>query len=202
MNWRTLSGTLITAALAASVLTACSSDSEDSDSSSPSASASDGGISSTGPSKGSSGSAGTGGAKVATNTLTTAEGAVSKGRPFDLEHEHSSSGKRIWEVKVASGTTKQYKVHVSKDGSKVVSKKQDDDVDDDVDKLSKAKLSAANAALRATRDHSGTVDSMEIDTLDSGKVVWEVVLRKDDELTKYKLDADNGKTLRTKQKDD
>ncbi|NLU83530.1 PepSY domain-containing protein [Rhodococcus sp. HNM0569] len=129
--------------------------------------------------------------------LRTAAGAVSEGRPFDLEREEEGT-ESVFDTAVASGAD-EFQVLVDADGENVRSQRQVDNPSDDIAKLDSATVDAADA-LRAAgeREPGAQFDEMEIDTDHSGVVVWQVELIRDDGIdVTYRVDARTGEILGT-----
>ncbi|AHH18333.1 hypothetical protein NONO_c35460 [Nocardia nova SH22a] len=129
--------------------------------------------------------------------LDTAANAVPGGKPFDLETELQGT-EGVFDAKVAAGGD-QIDVLVDATGHTVRSQQQAPRPSDDIAKLDGVTITAADALRAAgSRDPSAEFDEMEIDTDDSGTVVWKVDLMRGDrsEVT-YSVDAHNGQIIGT-----
>ena len=126
--------------------------------------------------------------------MKTAAQAVPNGRPYDLEAD-SGNGRRVLEVKVASGGN-EFKVVIDESGTNVVSQTQQSKPGDDVAKVEGAKIDAGRALQTAAdREKNATLDEMEIDTY-NGAVVWKVELvRPDGSDVEIAVDAQNGNII-------
>jgi len=129
----------------------------------------------------------------AVRAARTAERRISGGRAYDIEADRHR-GKRVWETKVAMGTTRAYEVDVSADGRKVVRVRRRWRTDDDVRKAARATVSLPRALRTAgRRAEGGTFDEAEIDR-SRGRIVWEVTFRKSgDRELEVTIDARTGK---------
>ncbi|GGM60321.1 hypothetical protein GCM10012275_34350 [Longimycelium tulufanense] len=131
------------------------------------------------------------GAVEVARALRTAAGALPNGRAFDLEQE-TRNGERVWEVKVAS-EGREFTLDVSADGTQVVSRDEDNDPDDDVQKVAQTQVDAATAAESAAERERGRVTDVDLDTLGDGTLVWEVdLVRQDGARIEVKIDARTG----------
>ncbi|MGH8876230.1 MAG: PepSY domain-containing protein [Stackebrandtia sp.] len=133
------------------------------------------------------------GPKTAVAALDTAEDEVKNGAAFELDLD--DDGGSGWDVTVASGTSSQYEVRVSQDGSKMESNNKENDRDDDLGKFADVKLTAQDAVKRAAKDHPGDVTGADFEVEDDGTETWQVTLNDNGSGTEYKLDANSGKTL-------
>ncbi|MFG2194940.1 PepSY domain-containing protein [Streptomyces sp. NPDC048639] len=144
----------------------------------------------------------------ALRALNTADVSVPRGASFQLEGERDARGARIWEIVVASKGKDQnnddymdeYDVTVSGDGSELLSRHRDMTPDDDVARLRFSKTTAQQAVRLAYAYRPSELDSLEIDTRDDGRIVWEVTqtapgAADDDEGRVVLLNATTGNVL-------
>ncbi|WP_262364468.1 PepSY domain-containing protein [Arthrobacter echini] len=90
--------------------------------------------------------------------------------------DETERGQRVWSVKVATSDDRQFNLSISQDGSSIVANDEDATPDDDIDKLRSAEITVSDAITAAAEEAKGQGDlsSLEIDTDDSGTVVWQV----------------------------
>ncbi|MEV0603735.1 PepSY domain-containing protein [Streptomyces sp. NPDC050315] len=136
--------------------------------------------------------------------LSAATGAVSGSKPVSAELKRGSGGKPVWETEVATTDGTKSMVTVDAVSGKAAKPRTDSDEDTDdkkklADWLTKAKVTAQQAAQVATDKKKGTVSSVELDDNDQGKEIWsvDVVTKNDWNKTTYDIDAANKKVLRT-----
>ena len=133
----------------------------------------------------------------AVRALRTAGERVSRGRPYDLETERYK-GKRVWEVKVASGNQRPYKFHVAAHGEKVVRSTRANQVGDDARTARRAKVSLARALRTADKRAGGRFSEAEIDRTDGGTLVWQVTFeRRGGRETEVIINAKTGRVIGT-----
>lgn len=132
--------------------------------------------------------------KTALAAIATAEAAVQGGAVFDLEDD-TDNGQRVWDVKVADPSGRQFELDISQDGSKVISKREDKTPDDDVAKLKQAKVTVQEAVKTAagSAKGKGNLSALEIDT-HRGTLVWQVGFGGDDGVIVL-VDANSGKVI-------
>ncbi|HWK30404.1 MAG TPA: PepSY domain-containing protein [Solirubrobacter sp.] len=136
----------------------------------------------------------------ARRAVRTAERKLRHGRAYDIESDRLR-GQRVWEVKVARGTTHASVLDVRADGRRVVRQRRTK-VSDDVRKAAGAKVSL-NRALKTAgaRAAGGRFDEAEIDRW-RGKLVWEATFKRSgDREVEVKIDARSGKVLDVSQDD-
>ncbi|MEU6080078.1 hypothetical protein [Streptomyces sp. NPDC047108] len=144
----------------------------------------------------------------ALRALNTADVSVPRGASFQLEGERDGRGNRVWEIVVASKGKDQnnddyideYDVTVSGDGSELLSRHRDATPDDDVSRLRFARTTAQQAVRLAYAYRPSELSSLEIDTRDDGKIVWQVTqtapgAADDDSGRVVLLDATTGNVL-------
>jgi uncharacterized membrane protein YkoI len=131
----------------------------------------------------------------ARRAVRAAEHKVRGSGAYDVESGRLR-GRRVWEVKVARGTSSPYELDVSADGRKVVRQRRRAKISDDVRKLARAKVSLHNALKTAgSRAKSGRFDEAEIDR-SRGRVVWEATFKRSgDREVEVRIDARNGKVI-------
>jgi uncharacterized membrane protein YkoI len=112
----------------------------------------------------------------ALTALDTADRSLPTGESYELESERDARGRRVWEIGVASDGDDEYELVVSADGTKVLSKREDETTDDDVLKLKRARTTAQQAVRLAYMHRPGEVRALELDTRADGTVVWQVTM--------------------------
>lgn len=177
---------VVVAGAALSTATACGSSDD-------TATATQSGSASSPPSASSSASAS--GLAPARRAVRTAERKVRRGDAYDIERDRLR-GRRVWEVKVARGSSRPYELDVRADGRKVLRQRRRSKVGDDVHKVGQARVSL-NRALKIAgrRARGGRFDEAEIDRW-RGRIVWEATFeRSRDREVEVKVDARNGRVL-------
>ncbi|MEZ0338501.1 PepSY domain-containing protein [Mycobacterium sp. pV006] len=128
---------------------------------------------------------------AAQQALRAAAGAVTNGRPYDVQVE-TREGQRVFEIEVASNG-EQYDVVVDAEGNRVISSTRQDGPDDDARRAESAAVDAARALQTAAdREVDTLFDELEIDT-DGAQVVWKIdLVRADGSEVEVRVDAQDG----------
>ncbi|WP_280331309.1 PepSY domain-containing protein [Nocardia wallacei] len=122
----------------------------------------------------------------------TAANAVPDGKPFDLETELQGT-EGVFDTKVAAGGN-QIDVTVDATGQHIRSQQQSPNPSDDIAELDGVTVTAADALRAASsREPTAEFDELEIDTDDTGAVVWKVdLVRGDHSDITYTVDPHDG----------
>ncbi|WP_298255477.1 PepSY domain-containing protein [uncultured Arthrobacter sp.] len=109
--------------------------------------------------------------------------------------DETERGQRVWSVKVATADDRQFNLSISQDGSSIVAN-DEDATPDDIEKLRSAEITVSDAIATAAEEAKGQGDlsSLEIDTDDSGTVVWQIEFGGDSGTTVL-VDAASGDIL-------
>lgn len=128
---------------------------------------------------------------AAQQALRAAAGAVTDGRPYDVQVE-TREGQRVFEIEVASAG-EQFDVVVDAEGNRVISSTRQDGPDDDARRVESVAVDAARALQTAAdREVDTLFDELEIDT-DGAQVVWKIdLVRGDGSEVEVRVDAQDG----------
>jgi uncharacterized membrane protein YkoI len=108
----------------------------------------------------------------ALRALQAATKAVPQGRVSNLDRERRD-GRLVWLVEVAGTRQRQFTLAVTADGTRLLTRRQSAHPDlDDLQEARAARITAARAANLASRRHPGDLDELDLDTTDTGTLVW------------------------------
>lgn len=130
---------------------------------------------------------------------TTALNKVGHGTVTSIDAEH---GGRIWEVDVVTGGGAEHEVHVSRDGSAVVSgpRTKHEDADDRAEnqrEVRGAKLGYRAAAKKILAARHGRMTELNLDE-ERGRVVWESDVHHGGTKYEVTIDAASGKVIKNR----
>lgn len=138
----------------------------------------------------------------AVRAVRTAGRHVRHGKPYDVESERFR-GRRVWEIKVASGRRNPHELLVSAGGRRVVRHTRGHKLGDDAPKALRAEVGLARALRTADRRAGGRFSEAEIDRARGGAIVWTATFeRRGDAETEVVIDAATGEVLRVVRDDD
>jgi len=140
-------------------------------------------------------------ADAARRALRTAARRVGGGTAYEIETDRLS-GRRVWEVDIARGTSLNYEVHVSADGRSALRVRRKPRIDLDVRRAASARVSLSTAIATASRRVPRTTfDEAGIDR-ERGRIVWEATFKRSPRAeVEVAVDARTGRVTRVEDDD-